>query len=106
MTLIIATIYIILPGILSTSQKGRLQKRKTLPNKVYCDGSVITSVSDSITVTKSVSEAKLLTDYDDFYVIKFPGFKTDEKFICQKILFTAESFEEFEKIFDGKIKKR
>lgn len=100
--LIIAAVFIILPGIKSNSAKNL----KTLPNKVYCSGAEVTSVSDNVTVTKSVNEAKTVIDYGDFYIIKFAGFKTDEKFICQKSLLAGGSLEEFEKLFADKIKRK
>ncbi len=55
---------------------------------------------------KLISDVKIVNDYGEFYELIFPWEKgINNHFICQKDLLTKGSLDEFEALFEGKIKK-
>ena len=53
-------------------------------------------------VCKPISDAKCLKDYGDFYEVVY---KPLNDYICQKDLISGGTLEEFEALFEGKIKR-
>lgn len=86
--------------------KTKKQKLSLTPKKIYTDGESITCISDAFVESRMIGDEKEVVDYGEFYAIVYPFGKLSDKFICQKSLLTKGSLEEFEKIFEEKIKRK
>ena len=73
---------------------------------MYVDGDYIICIADKYTESRLINEVKSVLDYGEFYEIKFPFGRLSDKFICQKSLLSKGAIEEFEKMFQGKIKRK
>ena len=56
-------------------------------------------------VTKPIGKVKTILDYGDWYYIIFKFGDMSNSWVCQKDLIVKGTIEEFEKIFEGKIKR-
>ena len=54
---------------------------------------------------RHISEVEKVTDRGEFYHISFESSFGDGRFVCQKNLLVSGTPEEFEKMFEGKIRK-
>lgn len=55
--------------------------------------------------TKSIKKVKRIIDYGEYYYIYFNRWDASNGIVCQKNLLLDGSLEEFEQLFNGKIKK-
>ena len=87
--------------------KSKKEKMMILPKKLYIEQGSIFSVTENNSDTRSIEDVKMVCDYGEFYEIKFPFGKASlgYGYICQKNLLTKGSLEEFEKLFEGKLKR-
>lgn len=100
----------ILPALfLATSIIPRITYKKythQLPICTYIDGSTIVINFKFNSQTLDISKVKAVYDYESFYEIIPNNIFLFSVFICQKDLLTEGTLEEFEALFDGKIKGR
>ncbi len=80
--------------------------KKTIPKRVYFEDDKMVYITDTDTTSKPIKLAKHIYDYGDFYFIAFPMGNLNGNVVCQKSLLTQGTFEDFEKLFDGKIKRK
>ncbi len=85
--------------------KTKKQKLQLTPKRIFTDGETLTCVGENYTESMLIGDEKEVRDYGEFYVLVYPFGKVSEKFVCQKKLLTKGSLEEFEALFEGKIKK-
>ncbi len=83
--------------------QSKKDKKALTPNRIFTDGESITCVTEKFTETKYIGDEKLVCDYGEFYELVFPFGKVSHNFICQKILLTSGTLEDFEKLFEDKI---
>lgn len=82
------------------------QKDRTLiPKKVFTDNGHIVVIMGKHEEFRSISDATVVKEYDEFYFIEFPFGKKSGNFVCQKSLLTKGTLEEFEALFPGKIER-
>lgn len=81
------------------------EKEKITPQKVYIENDIIISESNAATESRFIKDVKEVKDYGEFYYLTFLFGKYSYHFVCQKDLLTKGSIDEFEALFDGKIKK-
>ena len=84
---------------------GKKQSLNFTPKKIYTDNEYIICIGDKFEECSLISDVIKVTDYGDFYDLKFAFGKKSEKFVCQKDLLIKGTLEEFEALFEGKIKK-
>ena len=86
--------------------KSKKEKLKFIPKHIFTDEEYIVCQGNAYEEYNLISDASEVIDYGEFYYINFPFGKKSDKFICQKDLLTKGSIEEFEALFEGKIKRR
>ena len=79
------------------------KKKPADPVKITVDEEYINYETKQATVYRSVSDAKEVRDYGNFYDVIYPFGNVTTLFVCQKDLLTQGTLEEFEKLFEGKI---
>ena len=90
--------------VLCLIPKGKKEKKSLTPNKVRIEDGYIMAFGEKFEECRSIQDAKQVKDHGDFYEITFPFGKISDKFICQKSLLSQGTLEEFEQLFQGKIK--
>ena len=85
--------------------KPKKEKKAFTPNKIFIEDGYIIAVGEKFEECKNIKSAKIVRDHGDFYEITFPIGNISDKFICQKSLLSTGTLEEFEKLFQGKIKR-
>lgn len=86
--------------------KSKLEKDKFVPKNITVKNGTITYVSDAVTQSIGTQQIKYVKDCDEYYELILAGFfKYSPAFICQKDLLSQGSLDEFEALFQGKIKK-
>lgn len=81
------------------------EKEKITPQKVCVNEDMIVSKSNALIESRYIDDVKEVRDYGEFYYLMFPFGKYSYRFVCQKDLLTQGTLEDFEALFDGKIKK-
>lgn len=74
-----------------------------IPKKVFIDGEMIVSISDSQTESQYIEDVKEIYDYGDFYSFMFVSGQYTPHFVCQKDLISKGTLEDFEMLFSDKI---
>lgn len=97
------SLFVIIP-LLARIPKSQTEKKAILPKRIFTEGESIVCIAEKYAETRLISDAKLVRDFGEFYEIVFPFGKISDKFICQKSLLIKGSLEEFESLFEGKIK--
>lgn len=77
---------------------------KTLPNQIIIDDYSMEAKSDKYNLSIKLSDIVYVIDMGTWYSFKF-NYKINNFFVCQKDLLIEGSIEEFEKLFEGKIKR-
>lgn len=84
----------------------KASKDRFVPKRITINDGLILLVADNITDSRKIEQVKTVKDYGEYYTLSFVGFFTiSSPYICQKDLLTQGSIEEFEALFDGKIKR-
>lgn len=83
--------------------QSKKEKQNVTPKRIYIIDDYMTAVCGTFEVYKNIKDARQVIDYGAFYDVIFGIYST--KFICQKSLLTQGSLEEFEQLFQGKIKR-
>lgn len=84
----------------------KANKNKIVPQRISMNGDMILCITDVHGVdNRRIEQIKEVRDYDEYYNIIFKGLDVFPHFICQKNLLTKGSIDEFEALFEGKIKK-
>jgi len=81
------------------------EKKALTPKYIVIDEEFITCKTDTSGEVRCIEDVKEVKDHGEFYELVFPLGKVSSYFICQKDLLTKGTLEEFEALFDGKIKK-
>lgn len=96
----LAALTLLLPKI-----QTKKEKEKITPQKICIKNDIIISRSNAATESKFIEDVKEVRDYGEFYYLVFPFGKYSYRFVCQKDLLTQGTLEDFEALFNGKIKK-
>ena len=99
------SLFAIVPLLFMIPQ-GEKADRAMTPKRIYTDGEYIVCIADKVTESRLINDVKQVNEYDEFYELVFPFGKLSEKFICQKSLLSEGALEDFEKLFDGKLKRQ
>lgn len=95
--------------VIITTCAPYIQKHKTLenviPSKIVINDDTIQVFLKSVVIEKAIDTVKSVVEYDEWFYIKFK-FPKIEGVLCQKNLIKQGAFEEFKKIFDGKLIKK
>lgn len=86
--------------------KSKKERKKIIPKRIYTEENCIICVADSYSESKLIEDVKVVFDCGEYYDIRFYFGNMSEKYICQKSLLTNGTIEEFERLFEGKIKRR
>lgn len=97
-----APLIILLVALIPRSKK---EKKALTPKRIFTEYEYIVCVTDRDVVSKRIDAVKLVRDFDEFYELVFPIGNLSERFICQKSLLTQGTIEEFEALFEGKIRR-
>lgn len=73
--------------------------------RITIENGQITNGNTFNTVTKPLSKVKKVIDCGDWYAIVFKFGGLSNSWICHKALLVQGTIDEFEKLFDGKLKK-
>ena len=84
---------------------GKRELEELLPKRIYANKTYIVCVAEKYKESQCICDVSKILDYGEYYEIRFFFGKISDKFICQKDLLTKGSLEEFERIFEGKIKR-
>ena len=76
-----------------------------LPTKIVIVNDLITCKGNNFSISNNISFVKKVLDYGEWYHIIFKFPHKSFRYLCQKDLLINGSLEEFEKIFEDKIKK-
>ncbi len=99
-------LYIIVP-LFTLIPKSKADKLKYNPRKIFTDGEYLVLITGNGEEThKLISDAKELIDHGEFYEVIFSIATANNSFICQKKLISVGTLEEFESLFEGKIRKK
>ena len=94
------------PLFVKSCYTKKTQKRMNLKKIVInVEDGDIKSISDKTIVCNYISKVKEVRDYGEYYDIVFPLIHLTSVFVCQKNLISKGSLEEFERVFEGKIKR-
>lgn len=104
MSVVIAIAIFLFPSIPLLRSKKEL--REFLPKNIVIDDDYIRCKSDKQGEMKRICDVKKVIDYGEFYYIAFPAGKMSTNFICQKDLLVKGTLKDFEKLFEGKIKRK
>lgn len=96
--------YILIPlaALIPQSKKDKL---RVMPHHIYTEDGYIVTIVGGREEYRLIRAAKVVLDYGEFYEVRFPMGKMNEKFICQKNLLVRGSLKEFESLFKGKIRR-
>lgn len=105
-SLIITAIFIVVTVIAFIPSK-RLLRLKISTQLMIDNDTVSRSVvgGNGALATKPIKKVKKILDYGDWYYIIFRFGDMSNSWVCQKNLIVKGTNEEFEKIFEGKIKR-
>ncbi len=98
----IALLPLVVKACFTPKEKKRMNLKKVVINVE--DGDV-KYISDKSIVCNYISKVKEVRDYGEYYDVVFPLQHLTSVFVCQKSLLSKGSLEEFERIFEGKIKR-
>lgn len=77
-----------------------------IPKQITINDDIILCITDEIGAdSRKFEQIKDIKDYGEYYVIIYKSLNIPPHFICQKDLLAQGSIEEFEALFDGKIKR-
>lgn len=86
--------------------KLKLSKDRFVPERITINDGVIIFSKDNFTDSLNVEQIKTVKDCGEYYTLTVAGFfRPSSHLICQKNLLTQGSLDEFEALFQGKIKK-
>lgn len=77
-----------------------------IPDKIVIDKDIMYSESKDFYCSRDPFYIKIIIDYGEWYHIKFILPLRSKNFVCEKALITQGTIEEFEKMFEGKIKRK
>ena len=79
-----------------------------IPSSISIDinEQVIVWKSDKMETIKDFDEVKYITDAQDCYVFKFCYVARDMRFVCEKNLLCQGTIQEFEKVFEDRLRKK
>lgn len=97
---ILFVITISLPNI-----QTKKEKEKITPQKVFIEDDTIVSRSNAVAERRCLKDVKEVRDYGEFYYFVFYLRGYSYRFVCQKNLLSKGTLEEFESLFEGKIKR-
>lgn len=81
--------------------------RLVIPTRVVIeDDGLIISESDKFHLEGGIENVEKVIDYGEWYKIIFQRGYRSARYVCQKSLITKGTLEEFEKLFEGKIKRK
>lgn len=84
----------------------KASKINFVPKCITINDGLILLANDHLTDGRKIEQVKEVKDYGEYYTLTFVGFFTiSSPYICQKDLLTKGTIEEFEALFEGKIKK-
>ncbi len=92
--------------LLTLIPKNKKERKSITPKKICIKDGYMVCVADQYTETRQIKDVKLVKDFGEYYEVCFPFGKLSDKFICQKSLLTKGSVQEFESLFNGKIRKK
>lgn len=94
-------------AILLPYLKLKLSKDRLVPEHITINDGVIICVKDKFTDSLNIEQIKTVKDYGEYYTLTVAGFfrRPSAHLICQKDLLTQGTIEEFEALFNGKIKR-
>ena len=79
---------------------------RIIPKHITIENDEILSEGEKFCYKRTVTQVKKVLDMDGWYYILFYYPYRNSRFICQKDLLTMGSFNDFEKLFEGKIIKK
>lgn len=84
----------------------KVSKDRFAPKRITINDGLVLLVTDNLTDSRKIEQVKKVKDYGEYYALTLSGFGYySSHFICQKNLLTKGSIDEFEALFEGKIKK-
>ena len=86
--------------------KSKKEKMAFTPKRIYTEDGYIICVGEKYEEYKEIADVEKVIDYGDFYELLFPFGKISDKFICQKDLLIKGKLEDFESLFEGKIRRK
>ncbi len=104
MLILYCALFCAVPLIVCIPQSKK-EKQNVTPKKIYIVDGYITAVCGTSEEYKNIKDARRVIDYGAFYDVIFPIGNYSTKFVCQKSLLTQGTLEDFEQLFQEKIKR-
>lgn len=99
-------IYIVLFLVIIFMKVPPSKYYKLVPSKVVINEDIMSIENEEFYFSRKCCDVKVVIDYGEWYFIKFYFPHKCQHFICEKALITQGTIEEFEKMFEGKIKRK
>lgn len=98
------SMFILVP-LLARIPPSKKEKEMIMPTRIVIDDDCMYCYSKKCQEARYVEDVSIVRDFGDFYELRFPFGKVSNRFICQKDLITKGTLEDFETLFEGKIKR-
>ena len=99
----IVTVLTALP--LSKNRIEQIKKYTAVNTRITIENGIISFYNPISYISKPITKVKKVLDMGEWYYIIFKFGDISNSWICQKDLITKGTIEDFEKIFEGKIKR-